>query len=251
MSGPRKGEKPGKKCYERSTAKYQVTLRAGILENFDARLVIPYFDKEMKRQSVSKDFTDDNSGIGDVNLLGRYRILSQKKKDPLNLAVGLGVRIPTGKTDEEDDSGACLPGFLQTGSGSWDPIIELGAHKVMGRHWVSGYFMYRMSTEGDLGDQDFERPDVFKYNFAYAWAVSHLLDVQMEMNGVYKTKAELEGRTKDDTGGHMVYLTPGIHFKFCKKMHLDLCAPIAMYRDLNGTQLCEDYRIVTKLALKF
>ena len=247
---PKKGQK-GKKCYEKSTEKYQITLRTGIFDNFDARLVIPFLDKEISRRSSKKDFTDDNSGIGDIKLISRYRIWSQKKKDPFNLAVGAGLKMPTGTTDEKDDSGKCLPGFLQTGSGSWDPVVELGAHKVMGRHWLSSYFMYRMTTEGELGDRDFERPDVFKYNFAYACALSNLFDLQIELNGEVKGKAKLDDVKQDNTGGHIVYLTPGVHFKFYKGMHFDVGVAIPVYRDLNGTQLSEDYRIVTKLAMKF
>lgn len=247
---PRKGQKPGKKCYERSMEKYQLTLRTGIFENFDARLIIPYFDKEMKRKSFKEDFTDSNSGIGDIKLISRYRILSQKEKDPFNLAFGAGLKMPTGKSDEKEN-GKTLPGFLQTGSGSWDPIIEIGAHKVMGRHWLSSYLMYLMTTEGELGDRDFERPDVFKYNFAYAYALTNLFDLGLELNGVIKGKAELDGKKLDNTGGHTVYLTPGVHFKFYKGMHFDVCVPIPVYRDLNGTQLSEDYRIVAKLAMTF
>ena len=174
-----------------------------------------------------------------------------EKKDPFNLAVGVGLKMPTGTTDEEDDSGTCLPGFLQTGSGSWDPIVELGAHKVVGRHWFSNYLMYRWTTEGELGERDFERPDVFKYNFAYAYALSSLFDLGVEFNGEVKGKSELDGQMQDNSGGHILYLTPGIHFKFHKGMHFDVCVPVYIYQDLNGTQLSEDYRMVAKLAMKF
>lgn len=247
---PKKGQKPSKKCSERTTEKYQVTLRAGIFENIDARLIIPFLNKEMKRQSFNRVFNDSNSGIGDISLVGRYRILSQRKKDPLNLAIGLGVKMPTGTTDEEE-SGVCLPGFLQTGTGSWDPIIELGAHKVTGRHWLSTHFMYRMTTEGELGDKDFENPDLFKYNFAYGYAISSLFDLGIELNGEFKDKSKLDGVEQDNTGGHIVYLSPGIHFKFHEGMHFDLCVPVPIYRDLNGMQLSEDYRVVAKRAMKF
>lgn len=248
---PQKGQKPGKKCYERTTEKFQLTLRAGISENLDARLIIPYLDKELKRQSFNNDFTDSNSGIGDIKLISRYRIWSQKKKDPFNLAFGLGVKMPTGKTDEEDDSGVCLPAYLQAGSGSWDPIFELGAHKIIGRHWISTYFRYKMAGKGELGDRDFEKPDIFKYNVAYAYALSNLFDLELELNGEVRGKAELDGKKNDNTGGHIIYLTPGIHFKFYKGMHCDVGIPIPVYRDLNDPQLSEDYRIITKLAIKF
>ncbi len=121
----------------------------------------------------------------------------------------------------------------------------------MGRHWLSSHLMYVMTTEGDLGDYDFEKPDVFKYNFAYAYALSNLFDLGLELNGVVKSKAEKDGIKNDDSGGHVIYLSPGIHFKFRKGMHLDFCVPIPVYRDLNGTQLSEDYGVVVKLAMKF
>jgi hypothetical protein len=168
----------------------------------------------------------------------------------LNLAVGLGVQLPTGGTDKKDDNG-CYPGFIQTGSGSFDPLFELGAHKVMGRHWVSSHLLYHLTTKGEKGDQDFERPDTFKYNLGYAYALTKLLDLQAEINGVLKSKAELEGQKMVNTGGHVVYLTPGLHLKFNRQMHLGLGVPIPVYRDLNGEQLSEGFRVVTKLALKF
>ena len=111
--------------------------------------------------------------------------------------------------------------------------------------------MYRLTTKGELGDQDFESPDVFKYNFAYGYAISNLFDVGIELNGEFKDKAELDGVKQDNTGGNIIYLSPGIHFKFHKGMHFDVCVPVPVYRDLNGTQLSEDYRIVAKLAMKF
>ncbi len=248
---PIKGQQPGKKCSLRSLRKLQMTLRAGITDRIDARLIIPYVDKEMERQSFSSNFLDDNAGIGDIKLMARYRIWSQKKKDPFNLAFGVGLKMPTGQTDEEDATGQCLPGYLQTGSGSWDPVVELGAHKVSGRHWVSSYLMYQMTTEGELGDLEFKKPNTFKYNLAYAYALSKLVDLQLELNGEIKGKAELDGETQENTGGHIIYLSPGVHIKFHRGMHFDIGVPMPVYRDLNGTQLSEDYRIVAKLALKF
>ena len=247
---PKPGQKPARKCFQRTVHKSQLTIRAGLLERFDTRLIIPVFDKEMKRSSSTMDFTDDNFGLGDIRLIGRYQLLSQKR-DPLNLALGVGLKMPTGETGAEDDKGNCLPGFLQTGSGSWDPFFEVGAHKVVGRHWFSGHLSYLLTTEGELGESDFERPDVFNYNLAYALALHKLVDLQLELNGQVKGMARLDGETVANSGGHIVYLTPGLHFKFYKGMHFGLCVPIAVYHDLNGTQLAENFRIVAKLAIKF
>ncbi len=247
---PAKGEKPGKRPYEKSLSKYQITLRTGIWKDFDARLIVPYLSKELKRQSFNRDFSDDNTGLGDITLIGRYRIMSQKKKDPFNLAVGLGLEMPTGKTDERDSSGR-TPGYLQPGGGSWNPIVEVGAHKVIGPHWIGSHLLYKNTTEGELGNSDFERPDVFKYNFSYGYAVTKNFDFQIELNGEIKSKAEKNGKTLPNSGGHSIFITPGIHYKIKKGMHFGLAIPFTAYRDLNGEQPSEDYRIVAKFAMKF
>jgi hypothetical protein len=72
---PKKGQKPGKKCNQRSLQQLQLTLRAGITDSTDMRLIVPFLDKEMERQSFNKEFFNDSSGIGDIKLIGRYRIL--------------------------------------------------------------------------------------------------------------------------------------------------------------------------------
>ncbi len=248
---PQQGEKPGKKNYEKTLQRYRLVLRTGLSKDVDVRLILPVSNRELKRQSFSGDFTDNQSGLGDIKLLSRYQMFSQKKKDAFNLAFGAGVSLPTGSTDEKDSSGATLPGFLQPGSGSLDPIVELGAHKLYGRSMVSGYVKFQLTTGGEAGDQDFERPDVFSYNLGYVYALSNVFDVQLEMNGMAQNKAKLDGIEHDNTGGHTIYLTPGIHVKFWRKMHVDLGVPTVIYRNLNGTQLSEDYRVIAKLAMPF
>ena len=240
----------GSGVYEKSARTFQATLRAGLFKNIDARVIIPYLDKELKVRSTQSDMAKSNSDIGDIKLISRYRIMSQKS-GPLNLAAGIGVSIPTGKTDETDSNGKTLAGYLQPGSGSWNPILELGAHKIIGPHWLSGYFMYQLSTEGELGENDYTRPDIFKYNFGYAYAINNYLDLGLELNGEVKSKAENNGVKQTNTGGHSIYLSPEIHFKIKPGLHLDFCLPIAVYHDVNGVQLTEDYRFVTKLAWKF
>ena len=80
FKAPKKGAKPGKKLYERSTHKFLLTLRTGIYKNIDARLVVPYLNKEMTRKSFNKDFVNSNEDIGDLKFIGRYAIMSEKKK---------------------------------------------------------------------------------------------------------------------------------------------------------------------------
>jgi hypothetical protein len=234
---------------EKSFDQYQATLRAGISENVDVRALVSLFNKSIERENAAGVVSsDDSSGLGDITLLARYRLMAQKKKDPFNLAIGIGLKIPTGDTDNEDSSGT-TPGYLQTGTGSWDPVFEIGAHKVVRRHLASSYLLYRMATEGERGSSDYDAPDLLKFSLGYAYALSRNFDLQLELDTEWRSRAELDGVTQEDTGGTIAYVTPGVHVKFTSKVHFDLGVAVPVYRDLNGTQLSEDYCIIGKLSV--
>ncbi len=190
----------------------QTAFRTGVIKGVDVRLIVSLFEKKLDRLLPTSDVTDINGGLGDMKLFARYGILSQKT-GPFNLIAGIGTTIPVGTTDATDNLGKLLPGSMQLGSGSWNPLFELGMHKIKKRHWVSGYFMYMYAMEGSLGEDAFTRSDVFKYNVAYAYAVNKMFDLGAEINCEMLSKAELNGVELDNTGGHAVFFTPGIHYK--------------------------------------
>jgi hypothetical protein len=235
---------------EKSFDQYQVILRTGIYKNIDVRVIIPFLNKDTQRQTGSGDlYSGDSEGIGDAKLIARYSLMAQKRKDPVNLAIGIGLKAPTGATDNEDSSGTAV-GYLQTGTGSWDPVFEVGAHRVSGRHWLSSDLMYQMTSEGRRGDSDYEAPDLLKFNLGYAFVVNPYFDVQLELNNEWRSKAELDGVTQDNTGGFISYVTPGAHLKCSSKASFDFGVAVPVYRDLNGSQLSEDYRIIGKMTFK-
>ena len=228
----------------------QTIFRAGVMKNVDVRVLFSTIEKNLYRMTSEGMIKDTTSGLADTKIIGRYGILNQKT-GPFNLIAGIGVTIPTGSTDEKGNNGLLLPASMQLGSGSWNPIFEIGMHKVVKRHWLSAYFTYVLATEGDLGPHDFTRSNVFKYTFAYNYAISRLFDLGIELNGDVFSRAELNGVKQDITGGHTVFLSPQIHWKFSKSMHLDLCVPIPVYHDLNGPQLGIESMVVAKFAWKF
>ena len=229
----------------------QTAFRTGIVKKFDVRLIFSTFQKRLDRKTPTSLITDINSGFGDAKIFGRYGILSQKTA-PFNLIVGVGTTIPLGSTDAVDNSGAFLPGPMQLGSGAWSPLFELGMHKVMKRHWVNAYFMYMFAQEGEVGPNPFTRPAVFKYNVAYAFAVNKMFDIAAEINAEVNSRAQdANGDDLLNTGGHVVFFSPEIHFKFAKGKHLSAVMPIPMYQNYNGTQLAYSNSFMVRLGMRF
>lgn len=247
---PDKGT-PGAKLRKKELHEYRAVLRTGIYKDFDLRIIVPLRDREMTlARANGTTFTRDSTELGDIKALSRYRVMSQQKGDFANVAAGIGISMPTGSNDESDSYGV-QPAFLQGGTNSWDPIFELGAHKIMGRHLVSLYSQYKLSTEGEVGSNDFETPDVFRLNMGYSFAALSWIDLTMELNHYSQSRARLNGKDVVNSGGDFGYITPGINLKFTKNMFLSVGVPIIIYRDLNGMQPFEDYRVVTKLAFNF
>lgn len=235
----------------------QLTMRYGLFDNIDVRVMLPYWQKDMtrgmKRSGTLTNVDSSNDGFGDMVLMGRYKILSQKRGNLFNLALGAGVKMPTGDTDEEDNAktdGSYFGTKFQCGTGSWDPKFELAANRMI-RNWrIDGTVIATFPTEGD---REYKYGTCLQHNLGSSVAVNDWLDFQLEYNGIWKNKRKESGATVKNSGGYWGYITPGVHFKLKKQpqIHLDFGVPILVFKNLNGEQLAEDFQFVAKFVYKF
>lgn len=252
--------------YDRVNQLWQLTARAGLFENFEARIMLPYWDKQVKRKpgNLAKPWdTDSVSGIGDAVIMGRYALMTQRKGDWLNLALGAGLKVPTGDADHENglpysNQHKYIGPGGQLGTGSWDPKIELGATKFFGRSRVDAHMMYTITGSGA---HDSRMGNQFKYDLGYGYALNKYFDLELELNGVDQKRHWFDGSADNATGGHTIFITPGVHWKITKNSHFSLGVPLVVYRDLNGYSsspernsrfgLGEDYQIVSRIGISF
>ena len=252
--------------YDRVNQSLQFTLKAGLFEDFEARVMVPFWDKQLKRKAGNPPAhadTDSLTGLGDVVVMGRYALMRQNKGDWLNLAVGAGLKLPTGDADAKHAAPFSAghtylgPGG-QLGTGSLDPKFELGATRFFGRSRLDAHFMYTMPGDGAHGSR---KGNQFKYDFGYGYALNKHFDLELELNGVEQDKHWYDGNTAESTGGHTIFLTPGVHWKIMDSSHLSIGVPVVIYRDLNGYAatpernsrfgLGEEYQVVTRLGFSF
>lgn len=252
--------------YDRVNQGLQFTAKAGLFEDFEARVMVPFWDKELKRKAgnpPTSTGTDSVSGLGDVVVMGRYALMSQRKGDWMSVALGAGLKLPTGDADHENDfpfsnAHKYLGPGGQLGTGSWDPKFELGLTKFIDRSRFDMHFMYTIPGDGAHGSRKGKQ---FKYNFGYGYALNKYFDLELELNGVEQERHRYDNEIAKSTGGHTIYITPGIHWKMAEKCHLSLGVPVVVYRDLNGYSanpdrnsrygLGEDFQVVTRLGFSF
>lgn len=248
---------PGFGKRRRTSHAGQLTFRAGIFDNFEAFLTATAFDKKLERRNA-KGMTDSSEvqGLGDIQIMGRWQALSQKKKDPFSLALGLGLEVPTGDSDNRNSFGSApyMGPFMQLGTGSWNPKASLCATRVFGRSRVDGQLMYTLNT---TGRHDLEKGNLLQYDLGYGFALTKYLTLGLAMNGIHQEKntQQMEpGVVKKDphSGCDMIFITPEVSCRIDSlNTVIGLAAPIRAYADMYGSQPVEDYRIVAKIAVQF
>ncbi|MEF2232135.1 MAG: transporter [Pseudodesulfovibrio sp.] len=252
--------------YDRVNQSLQFTVKAGLFEDFEARMMVPFWDKRVKRKAgvtPTSYAADEVTGLGDVVVMGRYALMSQRKGDWASLAFGAGLKLPTGDADHENDPPfAAQNKYLgpggQLGTGSWDPKFELGLTKIVDRTRYDAHFMYTIAGDGAHGSR---MGNQFKYDFGCGYALSRSFDVEIELNGVDQKRNWFNHTAEDSSGGHTIYITPGVHWKITDSAHFSVGVPVVVYRYLNGYSatpdrnsrygLGEDFQVVTRIGFSF
>lgn len=221
----------------------------------------------------------DSTGIGDLTLLGQYRVLNDRAT-ATEAAVLLGFRAPTGETGEIDVNGELFEAEFQPGSGSWDGLFGLALSRRLGAISLHASGLYSLVGEGT---QDTDLGNRLHYGVAvsyrlggaadtvgpmYAGAHRHAqdrrghvhseplqtptlaVDLILELNGEWSAKQEIAGVKDDNSGGHTLYLSPGVRASY-DKMSAFASIGVPVLNELNGFQAEPDWRLFTGVAVAF
>lgn len=232
------------------------TTPVAIVYGLRARLslvaVLPFVDKQLSFPGgAAQPFTVGAGGLGDALFLTKWRFY--KRDQPFGtfqLATEVGVKAPTGAHHLEDAEGQLLPAALQRGSGSWDPMATLLMTYVpaagRGRWAFTGDIGIRLTTEANMvevGNQ-VGYDGMVKYRVhpvRYPGRDTFLL---LEINGRWQDRARVGGGLASDSGGHVVYLSPGIQLLLRRNLILEGGVQVPVIHDLNGTQLAPSTRVL-------
>ena len=204
----------------------------------------------------------DAEGLGDTQVFGQYQFYANPTNETFISAL-FGIKLPTGDTDEKSREGERLEVELQPGTGSIDPFIGLAVSKSLGSWNLDSNILYTVVTEGS---QDTDLGDVFNYNAALSTPLSTLfnsshdhsnhshdnhiadkLNLVLEMNGEWRDRIDIDDETERNSGGNVVYLSPGLSLT----SHGWVASALAgwpVVDDLHGEQSDPEFRFVFKLT---
>lgn len=172
-----------------------------------------------------RDFT--TTSFGDGAIFARYDLFRTNVRGGFTrLSPEIGLKVPSG-------------GVFS--SGSTDPIGALIFSHVRDPHWLIADAQFTYTTTGDDG---LRRGNHWNYDLAYLYrllprsglGIPSVLLV-LELNGEHVRRARVNGVPLADTGGNLLFLSPGIEFIASNRLVVEFSSPIPVGRDLNGSQM--------------
>lgn len=248
---------------ELKTVSQRVSLRTsiGVVERLTLDLLVPFVHRQHDHFEFDHDETPqgafDFSSIGDVIMVGRYALLAPVNPTLPMLAIGAGVKFPTGSTDETGvvfEEGEIkvesAERSIQPGSGSWDPLF--GAYYLQRWGFVTSFAnaTIRLPT----GDKGYEFGNETLVNLGGSVPLSERLEAlaQVNMRFVGRDDAAEEFELFDqNTGGDYIFLSPGLRLTLGRNLAAYTFVQIPLYRDVNGNQLTADWSLTVGMNYNF
>ncbi|MEP9410434.1 MAG: hypothetical protein HRF42_03370 [Candidatus Brocadia sp.] len=204
---------------------------------------------------------DTVEGFGDITLMGLYTLYANKPDLPAKkVTLGLGVKTPTGKNNEEFDSGGLVHAAMQTGTGSWDPLFLVNYMHAFHQAIFQTNLFYQMTTEGDEG---YEFGDKISLDLIGRYQATRYLYPGLELNLFYSGQdTDHDNRysrpdeslidNTDNTGITSLSISPSLQVKIPGTgASFDLKFQQPLYQHARGIQQVVDWRAMAAIVWAF
>lgn len=237
------------------TSRLSVTAVLPIATN-DRSSMYEHYGNSVEANPDRKRFETNSAGIGDLRVSANYWLINPSKYMKGNVAVGLGIKAPTGDDGVEDDFHKldntgndytirrAVDQSIQLGDGGWGVNLELqGYHSLF--HGASVYFNgFYLSNPRHVNktlrnvNLDPEDPHSYlsvadqyaaRLGFNYGF-LSHLgISLGGRVEGI--PSEDIIGESKGmRRPGYVISVEPGLSYVF-KSVSFNVNVPIALYRN--------------------
>jgi hypothetical protein len=206
----------------------QLTLKYGLSSRFALMASAPYTFNRI----AGEGGTETADGLGDPEIMAMAHLLSFAN-GAWQLQGMAGSRIPLGNSEQKNAAGELLEPHLQTGSGAWAGIF--GAQLMHASGSVPLFFSASYQANA-TNDHDFTYGNVFRFNAAAQKAIARSIDVIAELNGRTADYDDAAGETDPNSGGTVVYFSPGLRLRLGGALSLRGQVQIPVLENLHGEQ---------------
>ncbi|UJS21608.1 MAG: hypothetical protein L3J18_04700 [Candidatus Brocadia sp.] len=251
--------------------KYTVLGTYSVTERLQFLTTVPYVINDMDMRMVMRSpmgmdmrmdmEMDTIEGLGDMTLMGLYKPYLDNPDAPAKkLTVGIGLKLPTGKNDDETDSGNLAHAVMQAGTGSWDPLFLINYLHTLSPVVFQANLLYHATTEGDEG---YEFGDKVSLDLIARYLLTSYVNPGLELNLFYagqdtdhddrysRPDESLLDNT-DNTGITSVSITPSLQIRMPKTGgSIDLKFQQPLYQHARGIQQVVDWRAMASIVWAF
>jgi hypothetical protein len=231
-----------------------VTITYGVTSRFTLALTVPFSHGTQRRWYVdSASHTVSAAGLGDINLVGTVWLRDPTVGPSGNLALGLGVKTPSGSNHVDDEfftkSGTThyfVDQSIQLGDGGWGVLLQTqGFQRLTGRlfGYLSGSYLATLRTKTDVAFPTINGtrssiilsvPDVYsaRLGVAYILAPGRGLSVSLggRIDGIRRRDLLGGGDDGFRRPGYELYLDPGVSYAVGKGM-VTVSVPVRLTQD--------------------
>lgn len=221
---------------------FDLTATYGVTKRLSLSLTLPFVSatrSSLYEHDRTNRHTMKASGLADVRLVGNYWLFNPDTYTNGNIALGIGVEIPSGEYKATDvrhratgKEIAYVDNSIQPGDGGWGVILELqGFQKLFDRTFLYGSATYVLTPENtnSIGNSIWDSY-LARLGVAYAiWpskGISLSLGARGEGVPTFDAIGDSEGRRRP---GYAISVEPGITWSR-QRFSWTVTAPVAVYR---------------------
>ena len=243
----------------RGTHSALLQLGYSISDRFSGDLLLPVVAQERTITTLGGDRKDITFGLGDISFLVKYQLLQDATGFDFN--IGMGIKLPTGLTNIEDNAGIIYNADLQPGSGSIDYIWRTQASYSIPRRpqlkvISTAIFSLKGKNEEYLGNNLYQFGNELQIIFGLSEKLllgKQILD--MALLARYRTvqNDKFNNGNLPGTGGKWIFIQPNITWWATPSLGISLQIETPLFAEVVNTQLSPTIRtnfgIMKKLNL--
>lgn len=230
---------PNDREIEQGTINRYTTLGVDYSFNADwgVNVQVPYVSRT--HTTISPGDTDvsgsSGNGLGDVRVVGRYQGLLESK----NFGLQFGVKLPTGGFHQNFSSGPSagspLDRGLQFGTGTTDLMVGAYYYGAISQDF-DGFAQAMLQVPLDYREQ--YKPGMsLSVNAGVRYLHFEAVTPQLQINTRIAKRDLGDNADTDNSGGTLVYLSPGATVNISKHVKLYAFVQLPIYQRVNGLQL--------------
>lgn len=247
--------KTGAEIYEDGTRQrttQSLLLKAGYSINdwFAIDALFSYVFQERKITFDEEINQVRTSGLGDAVLMAKFILLSMAETGS-EVQLGIGPKLPLGRSDLTNNQGITLNADLQPGSGSWDAISWGYFARQLGRRPT---MVASLRVVGRLNgvNKDYLGSQTYKFGNSvqlYAgigdqlvWG-NQVFAPSLSIRYRYAGGDQISGQLLENTGGQWINILPALSWHAGPNSILHVIPEIPLYSQVGGTQLTPSFRL--------